>query len=198
MPTAPTLAPVSTSGESKSSGFKKGAWASIPPTTADSASTRATGWGALGSSADSSRSSLPALDAVSSSGGFSTAPATSYPCDLPDQRQLHQPPPAFRTAGYSSIDATTQTTLPPPPPLPLHDVPAMAVTNEHHLPDQGPSSTPPTSFIPVSGAPHPDAVIVAPEALGPRSFKSKKERESAIRESARSGWQSFQKGGRRK
>jgi hypothetical protein len=196
MPNAPTLDPVSASGESKSPGFKKGGWASIPPTTADSTS-RATGRSAVGSSADSSHSPSPAPDAVLSSSGFSTTHATLYPRDPPDQRQLHQPPPAFRTAGWSSIDGTTQPP-PPPPPLPFRDVPAMTVTNVHHLPDQGPSTTPPTSSIPASGVPGPGAVIAAPEALAPRSFKSKKEKESAIRENARSGWQSFQKGGRRK
>ena len=196
MPNAPTLAPVSASGESNSSGFKKGGWASIPPTTADSASDPATGRrSAMGSSADLSHSPSPAPDVVSSSGGFSTTPGTSRLYDSPDKRQLHQPPPAFRTAGWSSIDGTMQPPPPPPPPLPPHDVPAIAVTNEPHLPDQGPSFTPPTSFIPVSSAPGP---IAAPEALAPRSFKSKKERESAMRENARSGWQSFQKGGRRK
>ncbi|KAI9454849.1 hypothetical protein BJY52DRAFT_696449 [Lactarius psammicola] len=202
MSNAPTLAPVSSSGEPKSSGFKKGGWASV-----DSAPTRATGWGAMGSSAHSSHSPSPAPGVVSSSSGFSTTPVTSQPCDSPireqvhcDQRQLHQPAPAFRTAGWSSMDGTTQAPpLPPPPPLPVHDVPAMAVTNEHHLLDQGPSSTPPASSIPVSAAPGPGAGIAAPEALvAPKSFKSKKERESAIRENARSGWQSFQKGGRRK
>ncbi|KAH9006013.1 hypothetical protein EDB86DRAFT_2877659 [Lactarius hatsudake] len=191
MANAPTLAPVSTPGESKSPGFKKGGWASV-----DSAPTRATGWGAAGSSA---RSPSPAPDAVSSSGGLSTTPVTAYLGDTPireqvqyDQRQLHQPAPAFRTAGWSSIDGTTQ---PQPPPLPVHDVPAMAVTDEHHHPDQGPSSTSPTSSIP---APVPVAGTAAPEAMAPRSFKSKKERESTMRENARSGWQSFQKGGRRK
>ncbi|KAH9043726.1 hypothetical protein EDB85DRAFT_1855397 [Lactarius pseudohatsudake] len=197
MTNAPTLAPVSTPGESKSPGFKKGGWASV-----DSASTRAAGWGAAGSSA---RSPSPALGAVSSSDGLSTTPFTSHPGDTPireqvqyDQRQLHQPAPAFRTAGWSSIDGTMQPLPPPPPSLPVHDVPAMAVTDEHHLLDQGPLSIPPTPSIPVSAAPVPVAGIAAPEATAPRSHKSKKERESAIRENARSGWQSFQKGGRRK
>jgi len=76
-------------------------------------------------------------------------------------------------------------------------VPAMAVTDEHHLPDQGLSATPPTPSIPVSAG-LPGAVIAAPEAPAPRSSKSKKVKESEMRESARSGWQNFQKGGRRK
>ncbi|KAH9057002.1 hypothetical protein EDB87DRAFT_1565696 [Lactarius vividus] len=125
MTNAPTLAPVSTPGEAKSPGFKKGGWASVDP-----ASTRATGRGAASSSA---HSPLPAPDAVTSSVQY-------------DQRQLHQPAPAFRTAGWSSIDGTTQPLPPPPPTLPVHDVPVMVVTDEHHLPDQGPSSTPPTLF----------------------------------------------------
>ncbi|KAI9445433.1 hypothetical protein H4582DRAFT_1915444 [Lactarius indigo] len=197
MTNAPTLAPVSAPGEPKPPGFKKGKWASV-----DSPSTRATGWGAVGSSA---RPPSPAPDAVSSFSGPSTTPVTSHPGDTPirepvqyDQRQLHQPAPTFRTAGWSSIDGTTQPPPPPPSSLPVHDVPTMAVTSEHHLPDQGPSSTPPTSSIPVSPLPVPGAGIATPEALAPRSFKSKKERESAMRENARSGWQSFQKGGRRK
>lgn len=197
LPGAPTLAPVPTPGEPKSTGFKKVGWASIPPTSVDSASACAAGLGTIASSAESSHSPSPAPDAGSSSIGFSTTPATSYPYDFPDQRQLHQPAPAFRTAGFSSIDGTTQAP-PPPPPLPFHDVPAIAVTNEHHLPDQGPSATLPTSSIPLSAGPGPGAVIAAPEALAPRSSKSKKAKESEMRENARSGWQNFQKGGRRK
>ena len=192
--TAPTLAPVPAPGESQSTGFKKGGWASIPSTSVNSSSTRATGWGAVGSPADSSHSPSPAPEAVSSSSSFSTMPVTSHPYDLPDQRQLHQPAPAFRTAGWSSMDGTMQSPPPPPPPLPVHDVPAMAVTNEHHLPDQGPSAT----SIPVSAVPGPGAVLAALEAPTPKSSKSKKAKESELRENARSGWQSFQKGGRRK
>jgi hypothetical protein len=201
MPNAPSLAPVPTSGDIKSTGFKKGGWASIPSTSVDSSSTRATGWGAVNPSADSSHSPSPAPDAGTSSSGFSTTPVTSRPYDPPDQRQLHQPAPAFRTAGWSSMDGTMQNPPPPPPPLPLpfHDAPAtMAVTSEHQLPDQGPPATPPTLSIPVSAAPGSATVIAAPEAPAPRASKSKKVKESEMRENARSGWQNFQKGGRRK
>jgi hypothetical protein len=200
MPGAPTLAPVPTPGEPpKSTGFKKVGWSSIPSTSVDSSSsTRAAGWGAAASSAGSSHSPSPAPDAVPSSSGFSTMPAASHPYDFPDQRQLHQPAPAFRTAGFSSIDGTMQAPPPPPPPLPYHDVPAIAVIDEHHLPDPGPSATPPTSSIPLSAGPGPGAVIAASEAPAPRPPKSKKVKESEMRENARSGWQSFQKGGRRK
>lgn len=196
MPNAPALAPVSTSG---GPGFKRGGWASIPSTTVDSASTRA---GVVGSSAHSSHSPSPVPDAPSLSSGFSTMPATSHPPIREqvqsDERQLHQPAPAFRTAGWSSIDGTTQPPPPPPPlPLPFNDVPAMGVTNGHRPPNQGPS-TPPAPSIPVSSASVPGAVIAAPEALAPRSLKSKKEKASEMRENARSGWQNFQKGGRRK
>lgn len=197
MPGAPTLAPVPTPEEPKSTGFKKVGWASIPSTSVDSASTRTAGLGAVASSAESSHSPSPAPEAGSSSTGFSTMPATtSHPYDFPDQRQLHQPAPAFRTAGFSSIDGTTQ--APPPPPLPFHDVSAIAVTNEDHLPDQGPSATLPTSSIPLPAGPGPGAVAAVPEVLAPRSSKSKKAKESEMRENARSGWQNFQKGGRRK
>ncbi|KAF8273775.1 hypothetical protein EI94DRAFT_1714898 [Lactarius quietus] len=198
MPNAPALAPVPTSGDPKPLAFKKGGWASIPSTSVDAAATSATGLGAVGSSADSSHSPSPAPDAVPSSSGFSTTPATPHSDYPPDQRQLHQPAPAFRTAGWSSMDGTTQPPPPPPPPLPFHDVPAMAVATERHLPDQGPSATPPTSSIPVSAAPGLAAVIAAPEALAPKPSKSKKAKESELRENARSGWQNFQKGGRRK
>ena len=203
MSNAPTLAPVPTSsGDTKSTGFKKGGWASIPSTSVDS-STRATGRGAVNPSADSSHSPSPAPEAGISSSGFSTTPVTSRPYDPPDQRQLHQPAPAFRTAGWSSMDGTTQTPPPPPPlpppALPFHDVPAaMAVTSEHQLPDQGPPAAPPTLSIPVSAAPGSGTVIAAPEAPAPRASKSKKVKESEMRENARSGWQNFQKGGRRK
>ncbi|KAI0252591.1 hypothetical protein BJV78DRAFT_1124395 [Lactifluus subvellereus] len=217
---AQALAPVSTTGESKPTGFKKGGWASVPPGTADSSSAETpptrTGWAAVGSSANPSPSPPPAPDTLFSSGGSSTAPATSsQPRDLSNrdqvqdaQRPLHQPAPAFRTGGWSSIDSTTE--IPPPPPLPSGDMSASAVAEAHRLPGPelpGPLSMPTTSsaFILPETVPQPPPVLPSSrtavansESLAPKPSRSKKVREAEMRENARSGWQSFQRGGRRK
>ncbi|KAI0307593.1 hypothetical protein B0F90DRAFT_30979 [Multifurca ochricompacta] len=215
-PGAPTLAPVSTSGESKPVGFRKGGgWASLPSVTADSSSETLPGWATVGSSAITSHSPSRAPDAVYSSDDLSM-PAISQPHDPSNrdqnqevQRQLHQSAPAFRTGGWSTIDSTTQTPplLPPPPPASRH-MPASATADMHHLLEQSSSGPPQTRATPPTLAP---AVSLPPSALpghqaspanlessGPKSFKSKKEREAEMRESARSGWQNFQRGGRRK
>ena len=235
----------SSSTESKPSGFKKGGWASIssmnaeqPPSSTESPPARTGGWATVGSSSavpsHSNSASPPAPDATSSSsGGFMTTnPASlsqsrdlSIPCVREQQaqdagqRQLHQPAPAFRTGGWSSIDSTTH--LPPQPPLPpqlqppsaapltaLPDTPSiLAVTNVRGQPEHqasGPTSASVTVSAalpvpsPVSVPPRPQAPIANPDRPAPKPFKSKKEREVELRENSRSGWQNFQKGGRRK
>jgi Wiskott-Aldrich syndrome protein len=125
-------------------------------------------------------------------------------------RQLHQPAPAFRTGGWSSIDSTTR--IPPPPQTLPSDVPKPAMADTHrqseHRPS-GPTSAPtplPSVTVPAA-VPLPLPVPPRPQASNPNAnadaqvskpSKSKKEREAEIRENSRSGWQSFQKGGRRK
>ena len=233
----------SSSTESKPSGFKKVGWASIsstnaeqPPSSSESPPARTGGWATVGSSSavpsHSHSASPPAPDAISSSSGdfMTTNPASlSQPRDpsIPSvreqqaqdagQRQLHQPAPAFRTGGWSSIDSTTR--LPPQPPLPpqpqppsaapltaLPDTPSMlAATNVRGQPEHW-ASGPTSASVTVSAAvpspvpvpPRPQAPIANPDRLAPKPFKSKKEREVELRENSRSGWQSFQKGGRRK
>ena len=216
--TTSTLAPVAPSAESKSVGFKKGSWASVstvtpePPSFTEPPPARS-GWAAVGSSSADSTSQAPE---VISTAGFPTATTpvvSSQPCDpsIPElakeaQRQHHQPAPAFRTGGWSSIDSTTR--VPPPPIPPVPDVPASAMTNTDrqpgHLPS-GPAMITPSApeivsaavHLPTPVPPHSQA-IANPRTEAPKSSKSKKEREAEMRESSRSGWQSFQKGGRRK
>ena len=216
---AQALAPVSTADESKPAAFKKGGWASIPSRMADSSSTETpstrTDLAPVGSPANPSPSSSPAPDTISSDGS-PAASATSQPRDLfshdqvqDGQRPLHQPAPAFRTGGWSSIDSTTQIP-PPPPPLPPRDVSASAVAEVHRLPEpqvSGPLPMPTTSSSSVlpETVPQPPPVlpssrtaIANSESLASKPSRSKKEREAELRENARSGWQTFQKGGRRK
>jgi hypothetical protein len=91
-------------------------------------------------------------------------------------------------------------------------VPASPMANVHRQPEHLPpgpgsitSSTPeavlaavllPPPIPPV--APHSQASIANARAEASKSSKSKKEREAELRENSRSGWQSFQKSGRRK
>ena len=217
--TTATLAPLVPSAESKPvTGFKKGSWASVssvtpePPSYTESPPARS-GWGAVGSSSSSS----PAPDAISSAGfPTTTTPVAPSQPDDPSirepakeaQRQHHQPAPAFRTGGWSSIDSTTRVPL---PPTPVPDVPASPIANVHrqqeHLPC-GPSSTsitpsapetvPAAVHLPPPIPPHSQAFAKPRTEAPPKSSKSKKEREAELRENSRSGWQSFQKGGRRK
>jgi hypothetical protein len=211
------FAPVPTPGESKSTGFKKGGWSSIPSGTAEISSAQApptrTGWGAVGSSANPSptQSPSPAPDTVFPS-RFPTAPHDQFSQDQVHgvQRPLHMATPAFRTGGWSSIDSTTQI----PSSFPSGDVSAASAVaaDLHRLPKQeqqlpGPALTPttlsahplpetvpqPSSVLPSSRAP-----VADPESLAPKLLRSKKEREAEMRENARSGWQTFQRGGRRK
>jgi hypothetical protein len=222
--TTATLAPVVPSAESKPGGFKKGGWASISSATAEPSSSTESpptrgGWGVVGSSSVpsvpsvSSYSSSPASDTISSAGLPTTTPL--MPSQIGDphiqeptkegQRQHHQPAPAFRTSGWTSID--TMTRVPPPPTPDPPDVHASAMTNAYRQPEDPPSapSTPSVSEtvpavipLPPPVPPHPQASIANPRAEAPKSSKSKKEREAEMRENSRSGWQSFQKGGRRK
>jgi hypothetical protein len=216
------LAPVPTPGESKLAGFKKGGWASIPSGTAEllsvaQAPPTRTDWGAVGSSANPFPTPSPAPDTVFPSSRFPTAPETSRPRDQSSQdqvqdvqRPLHMPAPAFRTGGWSSIDSTTQI----PSSFPSGDVPASSTVaaDLHRLPEQqqqlpGPALTPATlSAHPLpETVPQPSSVLPSSrasvsnlESLIPKPSRSKKEREAEMRENARSGWQNFQRGGRRK
>lgn len=217
-PTTTTLAPVVPPVESKPVGFKKSSWASVssvtpePPSYTESPPARS-GWGAAGSSVPSQSS--PGPDAISSAGYPTTTPvAPSQPGDpsIPEpsreaQRQHHQPAPAFRAGGWSSIDSTTRL---PPPPTPAPDVPASAIANIHrqqgHLTSgpasasitpSAPEAVPAAVHLPPPVTPH-SQVFASPRTEVPKSSKSKKEREAEMRENSRSGWQSFQKGGRRK
>ena len=216
---AQLLASIPTAGESKPAAFKKGGWANISTGTADPSSspsealpTTHAGWGVVGSSANTSPSLAPD---TTSSDRFPTAPETSQPrgqrqAQDVEQRSLYQPAPAFRAGGWSSIDSTTRI---PPPSSSSRDVPtsssAMAVDlhrpSEEQLP--GPPSTPTMSSAhllpetaprPLSVLPSLRAPVADTESVTPKPLKSKKERETEIRENARSGWQSFQRGGRRK
>ncbi|KAF8499185.1 hypothetical protein F5888DRAFT_1793967 [Russula emetica] len=222
--TTATVAPVVPSAESKPVGFKKGSWASVssvtpePPSSTESPPARS-GWGAVGCSSVTSvpsHSPSPAPDAVSSVGFPTTTPVvSSQPGDQGDpsipepakeaQRRHHQPAPAFRTGGWSSMDSTTRV---PPPPTPAPDVPALAMANVHRQPGHlasGPASITPSApetvptavHLPPPVPPHSQA-SANPRTEAPKSSKSKKEKEAEMRENARSGWQSFQKGGRRK
>lgn len=218
--TTSTLAPVAPSAESKPVGFKKGNWANVlsvtpePPSSTESPPARSA-WAAVGSS--SADSTSPAPDAMSSAGFPTTTPVvSSQPGDtsIPEptkeaqrQRQHHQPAPAFRTGGWSSIDSTTRVPPPPTPPAPIN-VPASAMANVDRQPGHLPSG--PASITPSAPETEPAAVHLPPPVLphsqtfanprteAPKSLKSKKEREAEMRESSRSGWQSFQRGGRRK
>ena len=216
--TTPTLAPVVPPAEPKPVGFKKGSWASVPsvtpepPSSTESPLARSS-WGAVGSSSVPSHLPSPAPDAVSSAGFQTTTPVvSSQPGDppLPElaRRQHHQPAPAFRTGGWSSIDSTTR--VPPPPYPPASDVPASTPTmmanvdrQPRHVPPGTASITPsvPETVPAVVHLPPPvlhSQAFANPRAEAPKSTKSKKEREAEMRESSRSGWQSFQRGGRRK
>ena len=203
------LAPVGSSAEPKPTGFKKSGWASIPSVTPESPPSTElpparTGWASVGSSSVQSHSPSPAPDTISSA-GLSTAPVmSSQPRDPSKdaERQLHQPPPAFRTGGWSSMDSTTRI---PPPPTPSAEVPAPMI-NAHRQPEllpSAPASATPEAVpvavpLPPPVPPHSQASITKPRAEAPKPLKSKKEREAEIRENSRSGWQSFQKSGRRK
>jgi hypothetical protein len=216
--TSATLAPVGPSAESKPVGFKKGSWASVssvtpdPPSFTESPPARS-GWAAVGSSSADSLSPTPGV--ISSTGFPTTTPVvSSQPGDPPipeptreAQRQHHQPAPAFRTGGWSSIDSTTR--VPPPPIPPAFDVPASAMANVDRQPEHVPSGSssitpsapeaaPAAVHLPPPVPPHSQA-SANPHTEAPKSVKSKKkEREAEMRESSRSGWQSFQRGGRRK
>jgi hypothetical protein len=219
--TTPTLAPVVPSAESKP-GFKKGSWANVSsltpelPSSTESPPARS-GWAAMGSSSVSSipsHSPSPAPDAMSSAGFPTTTPVvSSQPGDpsIPEptkeaERQHHRPAPAFRTGGWSSIDSTTR--VPPPPTPPAPDVPASAMANVDRQPghvSSGPAlitpsvpeTVPAAVHLPPPVLPHSQA-FANPRTEAPKSSKSKKEGEAEMRESSRSGWQSFQRGGRRK
>jgi hypothetical protein len=221
--TTSTLAPVVPPAEPKPVGFKKGSWANVssvtpePPSYTESPPARS-GWGAVGSSSVSSvpsHSPSPAPDAISSAGFPTTTPVmSSQPGDpsIPEpakeaQRQHYQPAPAFRTGGWSSIDSTTRV---PPPPIPAPDVPTSAMANVHrqqgYLPSgpasasitpSAPETVPAAVHLPPPVPPHSQA-FANPRAEAPKSSKSKKAREAEMRENSRSGWQSFQRGGRRK
>ena len=219
-PAAPALVPVASSSfESKPPGFKKGGWASIPSTSTEPPPPARTGWAAMGSASVLSHSpSPPAPDAITSSGTLPTTPSMSPQLRDPSipssqvqdgQRQLHQPAPAFRTGGWSSIDSTTR--IPPPPTPPSPDLPPPSVTTDvHHQSEHrpsGPTSTPTSSAsvtvpaavpLPLPAPPRSQASIANPDAQAPKPLKSKKEKEAEMRENSRSGWQSFQRGGRRK
>jgi hypothetical protein len=212
--TTSTLAPVAPSVESKPVGFKKGSWASVssvtpePPSSTESPPARS-GWAAVGSSSADSTSQAP--DVISTAGfpTTTTPVVSSQPGEEPTkeaQRQHHQPAPVFRTGGWSSIDSTTR--VPPPPIPPAPDVPASAMTNRDRQPGDlpsGPASIAPSAPETVSAAvhlpppvpPHSQA-FANPRTEAPKSSKSKKARDAEMRESSRSGWQSFQRGGRRK
>ncbi|KAI0296588.1 hypothetical protein BC826DRAFT_1003781 [Russula brevipes] len=160
----------------------------------------------------------PAPVAISSSdGGFQTVAAATLspprgPSPIREQdpdahRQLHQPAPVFRTGGWSSIDNTTR--IPPPalPPIPSADVSAEAPADVHRHFEQwpsiptsasAPSAVPAAVPLPSPAVPHPQASVATLDAHAPKTKSKKKEREAEIRENSRSGWQSFQKGGRRK
>lgn len=209
------LAPVATPAEPNPTGFKKSGWASIPtvatasPPSTGSPPPARTGWASVGSSSDQPYSPSLAPDTISSA-GFSTMPVISSQSRDPslrepakdDERQLHQPAPAFRTGGWSSMDSTTRI----PPSIPSVDVPASAMANTHrqpeHLPPVPASATPEAVLVavpsPLPVPPHSHASVANPRADAAKPLKSKKEREAEIRENSRSGWQSFQKSGRRK
>ncbi|KAH9996557.1 hypothetical protein BJV77DRAFT_1059376 [Russula vinacea] len=180
------LAPVAPSIEPKPPGFKKVTTESPPSTELPPA--RA-GWASVGPSSVPSHSPSPAPDTISSAEH--------------DHRQLHQPAPTFRTGGWSSIDSTTRI---PPPSTASPDVPAPTVANVHRQPENmpsGPASSTQEAMLvavplPPPVPPHSQASTANPRAEPPKSFKKKKEREAEIRENSRSGWQSFQKSGRRK
>ncbi|KAI0271517.1 hypothetical protein BC834DRAFT_922277 [Gloeopeniophorella convolvens] len=164
----------------------------------------------------------------SSSGGWSAAAPDSVPRpDSARERSqpheqhhhLHQPAPAFRAGGWASIDSTTRT----PPPASISPAPPTAADG-HRLPQQpqyqhtpapplqqqqldaaplsdGPLSvsTPPALAAPPTILPDPSSGPPPnQETLPPKTSKSKKAKETAARENSRSGWQAFQKGGRRK
>ena len=216
-----TLAPVVPSAEPKPIGFKKSSWASVSSVTPElPLCTNTTespparrGWGAVRSS---SHSPSPAPDATSSAGFPMTTPVVSSQPGDPSkpepakeaQRQHHQPAPAFRTGGWSSIDSTTR--IPPPPLTPAPDVPPSAMANLHrqerHLPSSpasasitpsAPETVPAADHLPPPVQPHSQA-FANPRTEASKSSKSKKVREAEMRENSRSGWQSFQRGGRRK
>ncbi|KAF8480964.1 hypothetical protein DFH94DRAFT_681581 [Russula ochroleuca] len=209
---AAALAPVASSAEPKPPGFKKGGWASIPSVTTESPPSAElppapAGWASVASSSDPSHPPSPAPDTISSAGFSTNSVMPSQPRDPSIQeyahRQLHQPAPAFRTGGWSSIDSTTQL---PPLSTSSPDVPALAVANVHRQPERlpsGPASStqeavPVAVSLPPPVLPHPQASTTNPPAEPPKLFKKKKERDAEIRENSRSGWQSFQKSGRRK
>ena len=224
--TTTTFAQVVPPAESKPVGFKKSGWASIPSVTPEPPSSiesppARSGWAAVGSSSTSSVPYCPpsaAPDAVSSTVFLTTTPVvSSQPNDssIPEptkevQRQHHQPAPVFRAGGWSSIDSTTRV---PPPPIPAPpDDPASVMANVHrqlgHLPS-GPASIIPSAPETMPAAvhllppvpPHSQETAAAnanPHNEAPKSLSSKKKREAEMRESSRSGWQSFQRGGRRK
>jgi Zinc-finger double-stranded RNA-binding len=218
---AQLLAPIPTAGESKPAAFKKGGWANISTGTAGSSpsaseappTTTRAGWGVVGPSANTSPS--PASD-TTSSGRFPTTPETWQPRDQfgqaqdVQQRPLYQPAPAFRAGGWSSIDSTTR--IPPPSSSPCDvSTPSSAMAVDVHRPSEeqlpGPVSTPTVSSAhllpetapqPLSALPSLPTPSVNTESMTPKPLKSKKAREIEMRENARSGWQSFQRGGRRK
>jgi len=228
-PSAAVTPPVASSTESRPTSSKKGGWASISSATAESPQPPRAGWAGAGSSSVPSYSPSLVPDGISTSGIFptttamATAPARSSPPRGPstreqvqdDQRQLHQPAPAFRTGGWSSIDSTTgippPPLSPPPPPLAPSDVPvSAAMTDVHSQQEHHPAalaSAPTTSAVvtamatdspPLPAQLRPQAPIANLDAKGSKQSKSKKEKEAEMREHSRSGWQSFQKGGRRK
>lgn len=137
----------------------------------------------------------------------------------------HHPAPSFRAGGWSSLETTTSTPPPPPSPLPPQPraVPLPApstggrasTSSQPLLPPSELSVPPPTHQQGWDGgqppramaAPSPQStpqevspssIIVPAPAPTPQASASKKGRKDAEREKGRSGWQAFQKGGRRK
>ncbi|KAI0005491.1 hypothetical protein BJV74DRAFT_229320 [Russula compacta] len=127
-PGAVALAPVTVSADSKPTGLKKGGWASIQSAATESSTGESlpacAGWAAAGSS------SIPSPPAPAPD-GIEIPPSGTFPTTMPtlssqprdphigeqvqdSHRQLHQPAPAFRTGGWSSIDSTTR--IPPHKP----------------------------------------------------------------------------------
>ncbi|TFY72630.1 hypothetical protein EVG20_g380 [Dentipellis fragilis] len=143
------------------------------------------------------------------------------PPDAPPMRS-QQPAPAFRTGGWSSLDTTSQppppvpATTPLPPPMPNQQAaqgwapqqptsdnsfPTGAWLSRNVGPPIRPSTErmqPPLPRTPqVSEVPMPSSSItnfVATPSKGPTPAPKKDDK----REKGRSGWQAFQRGGRRK
>ncbi|KAA1468604.1 hypothetical protein DENSPDRAFT_477093 [Dentipellis sp. KUC8613] len=134
-------------------------------------------------------------------------------------KRKDQPAPAFRTGGWSSLDTTSQplppvpATAPLPPPIPNQPVAQgwapqrLAGANNFSTGtsvgrDFGPPippsvQPPPVRPLQVSDVPHPSSGITnlaAPSSQGSTPTPKKDDK----REKGRSGWQAFQRGGRRK